>query len=177
MTATPDDADETRPDPESVDAAFEAIVSRLNAPDAGSGPGPWPDAEDVSDETAREARPAPPPAPSPQRDWAEWDDLRIPPTTAEESADEDVDDGADEGHYVPPEPAPAPRGDARLRWAWAGAIGAPVMAIVLPLLGWGLDGLTGAALVVAFLLGFGYLISRLREGPRVDDGPDDGAVV
>ena len=63
------------------------------------------------------------------------------------------------------------------RWAWAGAVGAPTLAIVLPLLGWNVDGLTGIALVVAFLAGFGTLVSRLRPGPRLDDGPDDGAVV
>jgi hypothetical protein len=63
------------------------------------------------------------------------------------------------------------------RWAWAGAVGAPLLAIVLALLGQGLDGIIGIALVVAFLAGFGTLISRLRPGPRIEDGPDDGAVV
>ena len=91
--------------------------------------------------------------------------------------DADEPGETDEGHYVPPEPGPVPRGEPRVRWAWTGAVGAPLLAIVLPLLGWGLDGLTGIALVIAFLVSFGYLVSQLRDGPRVDDGPDDGAVV
>lgn len=171
MTSTPDEP-EGRPDPDAVDAAFEAIVSRLNAPDSGTST--WPEAEDATAEPADDAATSPPPQLGPRRDWAEWDDLRIPSTHPDEDDEESEED---EGHFVPPEPARVPRGEPRVRWAWAAALGAPVLAIVLPLLGWGLDGLTGIALVIAFLLGFGFLLSQLRDGPRVDDGPDDGAVV
>lgn len=175
MTPLSDDPHDGRPDPEKLDAEFDAIVARLTARDTGAVP--WPEAEETSD--AGDGPPPPaPPRRTPDRDWAEWDDLRIPSVEPEaESADEQDEDDADDDHFVPPEPAPVPRGDARLRWAWAGALGAPVLAIILPLLGWGLDGLTGIGLVLAFLVGFGYLISRLREGPRVEGGPDDGAVV
>jgi hypothetical protein len=93
------------------------------------------------------------------------------------SASEEVEATEDEGHYVPPEPAPVPAPDPKVRWAWVAAIGAPLAAILLPLLGWNLSGFSGFALVVIFLGGFGYLIAQLRTGPRTDDGPDDGAVV
>jgi hypothetical protein len=177
VTPSSDEPSDGRPDPEKLDAEFDAIVARLTAPDTGAVP--WPDAEETSD--AGDAPPPPTPAlpqRTPDRDWAEWDDLRIPSAEPEADSTDDQDEDDDEGgHFVPPEPAPVPRGDSRLRWAWAGALGAPLLAILLPLLGWGLDGLTGIGLVLAFLVGFGYLISRLREGPRVDGGPDDGAVV
>lgn len=170
MTPSADEPRDGRNDPDELDAEFDAIVARLTASDTGAVP--WPEAEEASD--AGDAPAAPPAQRTPHRDWAEWDDLRIPSVEPEADSSEDADD---DGHFVPPEPAPVPRGDSRLRWAWAGALGAPLLAILLPLLGWGLDGLTGIGLVLAFLVGFGYLISRLREGPRVDGGPDDGAVV
>jgi hypothetical protein len=174
VTPSADEPRDGRNDPEELDAEFDAIVARLTAPDTGTVP--WPEAEETSDAGDAPAAPTPPPAKrTPDRDWAEWDDLRIPSVEPEADASEGEDD--DDAHFVPPEPAPVPRGDSRLRWAWAGALGAPLLAILLPLLGWGLDGLTGIGLVLAFLVGFGYLISRLREGPRVDGGPDDGAVV
>jgi hypothetical protein len=178
VTSTPDEPEGGRPDPDAVDAAFEAIVSRLTTPQDDPDAPAWPDAEETgsAESTGEVPSGAPTPVPlqrGPDRDWAEWDDLRIPSTEPDDEPDED----ADEGHFVPPEPAPVPRGEPRVRWAWAAALGAPVLAIVLPLLGFGLDGLTGIALVIAFLLGFGFLLSRLRDGPRIDDGPDDGAVV
>jgi hypothetical protein len=182
-----DDGDNTgdNGDNQSIDAAFDAIVANINHPDTAASTAPWPDAEnDVSP-----AQPEPPlgvhPR-TPSTDWTGWDDLR---PAAEESesleaseASEAVDgsasyDDEDEGHYVPPPPPPVPKGDNLARWAWAGAVGAPILAILLPLIGWNIDGVTGLLLVTAFLAGFVTLLSRLRSGPRVDDGPDDGAVV
>jgi len=173
VTTSPDEPGEPD-DAKAIDAAFDEIVANIDAPKTASSSTPWPDAENEG-----EAHPPPEPsAPTPQRtpraDWTEWDDLRIP-TPAPELADDDAD--SDDEHYVPPPPPPLPTGDRLIRWAWAGAIGAPALAIVLPLIGWGVSGLTGIALVVAFLTGFGYLVSRMRTGPRGDGGPDDGAVV
>lgn len=175
MTSVPDD-------PDAVDAAFDDIVSRIGETPSQEA---WPAVEGSGPAGSTEPTAVPAP-PSTTPTWIGWDDLRRPerPGAADED-DEPADDAADdEGHYVPPEPAPVPRGDARIRWAWAGALGAPVLAIVLPLLGWGLDGLAGIGLVLAFLVGFGYLISRLREEPPSDHdgglpggGPDDGAVI
>ncbi len=171
MSNSPDDARDPD-DAHAIDAAFDEIVANIDRPGTAASTAPWPEAE----EATVDPTPPPPAAPTPQRtpqgEWSAWDDIRVPQSEPPvEPANED------EGHYVPPPPPPLPKGDAAGRWAWAGAIGAPILAIVLPILGWGLDGLTGIALVVAFLAGFGTLISRLRPGPRVDEGPDDGAVV
>jgi hypothetical protein len=169
MTTSPDDAGDPD-DARAIDAAFDEIVANIDAPDTASSSAPWPIEESETTEPRPDA--PPPPQRTPRADWSEWDDIRIP---TPQPPDELLD--ADEGHYEPPPPPPVPKGDRIGRWAWAGAIGAPVLAIVLPLIGWGLNGLTGLALVVAFLAGFGTLVSRLRPGPRLDDGPDDGAVV
>ncbi len=169
MTTSPDDAGDPD-DARAIDAAFDEIVANIDAPDTASSSAPWPVEEGETAEPGSDA--PPPPQRTPRSDWSEWDDIRIPtPAPPDELMD------ADEGHYVPPPPPPVPKGDRIGRWAWAGAVGAPVLAIVLPLIGWGLTGLTGLMLVAAFLAGFGTLVSRLRTGPRVDEGPDDGAVV
>lgn len=173
VSSSPDDAEDAEDANEThaIDAAFDDIVANIDSSSNAASTAPWPDAENTG------AEPTPPPvAPTPQRtpqtEWSEWDDIRVPQAEPPVEAPQE-----DEGHYVPPPPPPLPKGDPVARWAWAGAVGAPALAIALSLLGWGLDGLTGIALVVAFLAGFGTLISRLRDGPRVDDGPDDGAVV
>ncbi len=162
-------------DPHSIDAAFDEIVANIDHPSTAASTAPWPESED------RAAEPEPPDEPAvtsirtPRSDWSEWDDIRVVRPEPDDDPDE-LDDDGDE-HYVPPPPPPLPKGDKVARWAWAGAIGAPVLALVLLLLGQNLDGFTGLFLVGAFLAGFVTLISRLRPGPRIDDGPDDGAVV
>lgn len=173
MTTSPDEPAEPD-DAKAIDAAFDEIVANIDAPNTASSSTPWPDAEGEGEASPPSESSVPAPQRTPRADWAEWDDLRIP-TPEPELADDEAD--SDDEHYVPPPPPPLPKGDRVTRWAWAGAIGAPVLAIVLPLIGWGVSGLTGIALVVAFLTGFGYLVSRMRTGPRVDEGPDDGAVV
>lgn len=173
MTTSPDD-DGQSDDPRSIDAAFDEIVANLDQPGTAASTAPWPSAEDSDHEPSPPTPADPAPRLTPRSDWAEWDDVRAAPEPEVEPT-ELVE--PDEGHYVPPPPPPVPKGDPVARWAWTGAVGAPVLAIVLPLLGWGLDGFTGIFLVLAFLAGFTTLISRLRTGPRVDDGPDDGAVV
>ncbi len=171
MTTSPDDAGDPD-DARAIDAAFDEIVANIDAPSTAASSAPWPVEEDETGEPPTPLDSTPPPQRTPRSDWSEWDDVRVPsPPPPDELLE------ADEGHYVPPPPPPVPKGDRIGRWAWAGAVGAPVLAIVLPLIGWGLTGLTGFMLVVAFLAGFGTLVSRLRTGPRPDDGPDDGAVV
>jgi hypothetical protein len=169
------DGSEDSDDAHAIDAAFDEIVANIDRPNTAASTTPWPEAEDATVDP-----PPPPVTPAPQRtprrEWSEWNDIRVPEA---EPSDEPIEEPSDEdeGHYVPPPPPPLPKGDAAGRWAWAGAIGAPILAILLPILGRSIDGLTGIALVVAFLAGFGTLIARLRPGPRVDEGPDDGAVV
>jgi hypothetical protein len=166
----PDDADDAR----AIDAAFDEIIANIDAPGTASSSAPWPPAEGETDAEPPSPSVASTPQRTPRAEWDEWDDIRVP-TPASEPQDEDADE--DDEHYVPPPPPPLPKPDRVTRWAWAGAVGAPALAIVLPLIGWGLSDFTGILLVIAFLSGFGYLVSRMRTGPRTDDGPDDGAVV
>ncbi|MFL6182808.1 MAG: hypothetical protein ACJ73L_05070 [Actinomycetes bacterium] len=163
-------------DPKAIDAAFDEIVANIDHPATEASTEPWPNAEN-------DQRPEQPDAPhdtptrTPRTNWTGWDDLRPAPVEPTDDDIEDADSDEDEGHYVPPPPPPVPKGDNVVRWAWAGAVGAPILAIVLPLLGQSVDGFIGLLLVGAFLGGFITLISRLRPGPSIDDDPDDGAIV
>ena len=172
MTTSPDDPGDPE-DAKAIDAAFDEIVANIDGPNTAASSSPWPDAENDAGPPP-DSVPGAPPQRTPRADWAEWDDIRIP-TPHPEPPEEETD--TEDGHYVPPPPPPLPKADRVTRWAWAAALGAPALAIVLPLIGQGVSGLTGIALVAAFLSGFGFLVSRMRTGPRVDDGPDDGAVV
>lgn len=80
---------------------------------------------------------------------------------------------AEEGDYEPPHPPPlkAPA-DAVARFAWAGALGGPVLVFVAYALDLGTW--IGATGVVASIAGFVTLVARLPH-EREDDG--DGAVV
>ena len=167
-----DDRDEFG-DPKAIDAAFDEIVANIDHPTTPASTDPWPDVENDHG-NAQPGEPTDVPIRTPRANWTGWDDLR---PLHEEAADAEADDDEDEGHYVPPPPPPVPKGDKYIRWAWAGAVGAPLLALVLPMIGHPIDGFTGLLLVGAFLGGFITLISRLRPGPHVDEDPDDGAVV
>jgi len=173
MTTTPEPG-EPEETPRDLDAAFDAIVAGIRHGERPPEVPLWPAAED--DGTTRRSEPETDEAeqspPTLGSQWSGWEDVAVPATDAPE-----LHDPADHEHYVPPPPPPVPRGDRTIRWAWAGAVGAPVMALLLALIGWEFSGLIGLLLVAAFLTGFVALISRMREGPRTDDGPDDGAVV
>jgi len=159
-----DEPTESRPD---LDAAFDAIVANLRHGDRPADVPRWPANED--DEPAPNS--ATPVEPRLGSTWAGWEDLVAP------KADAEPVDAADDEHFVPPPPPPVPRGDKVLRWGWAGALGAPIAAVLLALVGWDLTGMTGLLLVGSFLAGFATLVSRMREGPHIDSGPDDGAVI
>ena len=129
---------------------FDAIVAAWDSvPEART----WPDAEDVA--PARRADPPPEPErPAPPR--------RDP----------------DDDHYVPP-PAPPvslPKTPAK-RYAVVAVVLGIVVLVVLPLVGQAPS--SGIQMLGAFslLAGLGSLIYQMRDGPSVDDGPDDGAVV
>lgn len=82
---------------------------------------------------------------------------------------------ADTGGYVPPEPPPiALPSDLVTRFAWAGAIGGPVLLIAANLMG--LGSAVAAAGVATAIAGFALLVARMRD-ERDDDGPHGGAVV
>jgi hypothetical protein len=175
----PDEPDGPEPHPEGprdLDAEFDAIVAGLDL-DEGSGDEPGP-ADDGDDSAAERDRPRADGSGS-FEELRAWIDVH-----PDLLADHDEAEGEDlepppgpEDHFVPPPPPPVPRGDAVARWAWGGAIGAPVVYILLALLGFDTGGVVGVALIAGFVLGFVTLVVRMKDGPRVDDGPDDGAVV
>lgn len=86
-----------------------------------------------------------------------------------------IDAYFDEG-YEPPEPPhiTAPP-DAIARFAWAGVIGGPVLAIGGYVLGFG--DMVGAAGVIAAIAGFGLLIFRREHHVPPGEDHGDGAVV
>lgn len=146
------------PEEPDVEALFASIVADYDAPAIDPVPS-WPASEDLWD--AGEARREPPS--SADEGWPEV------PTA------EPAEPRVEEERYVPPPPPPLPETTAATRFAWAGALGGPAVFVLATLLGWQLDGWMLLVAAVAFLAGFGYLISRLKD--RDTDDPDDGAVV
>lgn len=152
-------------DPQASDAnererlAWEAIVAQL----AGELPG------------GPEPREPGPPAGSAQAPTSPG----IPRADTEHNPDPDdvfIDAllAEDEGGYQPPDPGPFPvPADVISRFAWAGAIGGPVLV----LLGYVLDlgTLVSGIGIAAFVGGFATLVVRLPDRERDED--DDGAVI
>lgn len=140
-------------------------------------------AELVDDEPSDAAPEAPAPAPSPNyfafpspnapNDPNDPSDPREP---REGSEEEEASAAAseDEG-FVPPDPPPVPRPDNLRMAAWIGVLGTPVALVIVQLLDLGIAPIVGYAMVIAFLGGFGLLVSQMPSGPR--DPDDDGARV
>jgi len=168
-------------------AAFAAIVAAWDAPTERS----WPDAEDLGAAPAAPAaqpatrRPSQPSQPSQPPAGAAGPQTPPPaapvPTAPPASAVPPVASGRvephlEDDHYVPPPPPPLPR----LRGATLLIVAALTVGVGL-LLAPTLVGLqhrtSWDALGVACIVGaVALLVSRMRT-TRVDDGPDDGAVV
>ena len=79
----------------------------------------------------------------------------------------------DEG-FVPPEPPALGSGDPAKVLAWCGAVGAPLLLLLLTLLWRGIPGLVLLGLAAVFLAATGYLVFRM---PRERNEGDDGARV
>ena len=79
----------------------------------------------------------------------------------------------DEG-FVPPEPAPLGTGDPLVVLAWCGAAGAPLALLLMAMFWRSAPFAVIAGLVVLFIAGASYLVSRL---PGDRDHGDDGARV
>ncbi|MFG3035553.1 hypothetical protein ACGFYZ_01490 [Streptomyces sp. NPDC048330] len=87
--------------------------------------------------------------------------------------------GADEGHFVPPEPPPLPEADVTTRFAWLAVVGGPVLMLVAVLLQWDMTWWLTTLCIGGFLGGFATLVGRMKHDDD-DDGFDDpgrGAVV
>jgi len=86
------------------------------------------------------------------------------------------DDAYEHDAFVAPQPS-LPRTTPDRFFAWLGVLGAPVLAVVLfvlrATLGWWIPSWVVDALVMAFLVGFGYLVFHMPREPR--DPWDDGA--
>lgn len=89
-----------------------------------------------------------------------------------------IDDAAAEeaaNHFVPPIPAPLPRGDRVQRLAWAGVIVPPIALIIVAIMSLRPSDEIVFFAVVAFVAGFVTLVARMRG--RHPNDPDDGAVI
>ncbi|WP_026876968.1 hypothetical protein [Jiangella gansuensis] len=86
-----------------------------------------------------------------------------------------VDGSEVSDHFVPPPPAPIPRGDRVTRLAWAGVIAPPIALIIVAVMSWRPPDEMVLFAVAAFVTGFVTLIARMR-GHHPGD-PDDGAVL
>lgn len=80
-------------------------------------------------------------------------------------------------HFQPPPPPPLPDIDRVGRFAWAGAVGGPLLLLLAALAGLRLDGWVGLLALLAFMAGFVTLVARMKPRNPSDSGPDDGAVV
>ncbi|WP_182897287.1 hypothetical protein [Microbispora sp. H10830] len=150
------------------DEVWRQIVASFNetAEDA-SAEQPWPDRENVTEETdAGDGDDAP-------GDTAPGDTARDDDRTGEEQAPAPADDD----HYIPPAPPPLPHGDALSRLSWLALFGGPAYLLLAALLQWPMDGWIVFAAVSAFIAGFVILVVRMGDGPPADSGWDDGAVV
>jgi hypothetical protein len=159
------------------DAVWAEIVASFDATSA-DGATPWPDEENIHDDTGDADR-------DEQRDKAREDaddgqdrTGRLPTARVIKSADPTAPpttgDPADDDHYVPPPPPPLPDGDVVSRTAWAALLGGPLYLLLTVLLSWEVPGWAAFAAVAAFIGGFVTLVLRMGDDPR---GPDDGAVV
>jgi hypothetical protein len=93
---------------------------------------------------------------------------------------DDAAGGADEGHFVPPEPPPLPEADTTTKFAWLAVVGGPVLMLVAVLLQWDMTWWLTTLCVGGFLGGFATLVARMKHDDDDDDGFDDpgrGAVV
>jgi hypothetical protein len=125
----------------------------------------WPASEDVDDEP-----------PAARGSTAGFEELRdVVASHAAEPTRRRRDDGED--HFEPPPPPPLPSVDTVARFAWAGALGGPLLFVLAALVGIPLSGWVGFLALAAFMAGFVTLVARMKDRPPTDSGPDDGAVV
>ncbi|RIQ34154.1 hypothetical protein [Jiangella rhizosphaerae] len=161
------------------DQTWAELIDSFHASPAGDGDQPWPAAEELGPDERLEEGVRP-------------DDFRDASVTlgsvtgrgagsdaaAEGSVGAGIDDDAAEeaaNHFVPPVPAPIPRGDRIQRLAWAAVIAPPIALIIVAIMSWRPSDEIVFFAVVAFIAGFVTLIARMR-GHHPND-PDDGAVI
>jgi hypothetical protein len=134
-------------EPSQDDAVWQDLVARLESAESA------PDPQAAAAQQDPEGQPATGTAPGPR-------DFSLP-----------ADD--DEG-FVPPEPAPLGAGEPLVVLAWCGAAGAPLALLLMAMFWRSAPFAVIAGLVVLFIAGASYLVSRL---PGDRDHGDDGARV
>lgn len=107
-----------------------------------------------------------------QRDEAFIQALLDEPSLDEPGLEEPDDDDIEGFHPPDPGPLKLPT-DAISRFAWAGAVGGPLIVLLSFLIGLGT--FVAGLGVAGFVLGFITLIIRMPDHDR--DGGDDGAIV
>ena len=152
-----------------AEVAWAGIVADFDLEAADEVPR-WPASEDLPERKTREGTPDGDPA-EPSTTYSSFEELRAA-TPAPPVARPDPDE-----HFEPPPPPPLPRVDTVGRFAWAGAVGGPVLLVLAALLGIPLAGWVGLLALAAFMAGFVTLVARMKDRPPNDSGPDDGAVV
>ena len=91
--------------------------------------------------------------------------------------DDQVVEDEEEEHFIPPPPPPLPKVEPRRKLAWIGVFGAPLLGLVLLMLGLVVPGWLEVGLVAAFVGGFGYLVATMGSSPSDPWSGDDGAVL
>ncbi|GGQ49617.1 hypothetical protein [Kitasatospora griseola] len=152
------------------DAIFAALVAQFDEPVDATDQA-WPDAENVRE---RPRRPSAPTGPAGLGDFTP----RPVPRPTDGPRDYTVAEDEDEGHFVPPEPPPLPSADTTAKFAWLAVLGGPALLLFDAVVWREVSGWPAWVGVIAFLGGFGTLVSRMKD--RDDDEPEDpngGAVV
>ena len=164
------------------DVIFAELVASLGTEEE-TGERPWPAAEDLDRPSERTRHRSPDTEETTpidvsdelaRADAAEQERVR---RQAERDAEGETDREPEVEHYIPPEPAPAPKLDWISKLAWTGLIGGPAILVLAAVLDVGRGGRLLAIALLAFVAGFLTLVFRMKDRPPIDDTPDDGAVV
>lgn len=182
------------------DAVWTELVASFHASTADH-PDLWPDAENLpgtrepgnaptgtgteTPETGVNATPATPsrvvrPAARPGQETPP----SAPPAvtwTAAGPRDWDSPADPDDDGFVPPAPPPMPPLGASTKAAWLAGLGGPGYLALATIMHWNTPQWIALLCILAGVVGFGYLVSKLKDRPDdEDDDPDDptyGAVV
>lgn len=185
------------------DEVWTELVASFHASTADR-PGLWPDAENVPGDPDG---PQPPAAPQPPMQAPQVPDANAnatpaspsrvvrpaarpdtPPSappavtwTAAGPRDWDSPTDPDDEGFVPPPPPPLPALEAATKAAWLAGLGGPGYLALATIMHWETPQWIALLCILAGVIGFGYLVTRLKDRPEDgDDDPDDpsyGAVV
>ncbi|MCL3862172.1 hypothetical protein [Actinotalea sp. K2] len=161
-----------RPEDDTFDARWAAIVERLGDLDTGDDPGSVP--EGPADEPQPTGRERPSDRRSPADQTETTPEVAARPTAPRGwSPDEDVEEA--ETHFTPPEPGPVLGGEPLLTLAWSVVVAVPLLLLLVVVFWQDAPDLLLQLAGGAFLLACGLLVWRMPHRRDDDEGP--GAVV